>query len=610
MGTYIRLVEYNSADAKKAHFSTGENRFSKNQIKYLKIPGNPIAYWISKSIFEVFNQQINVGSISEPRVGMATANNELFIRQWWEVFTDNISFHSYDRNDAMNSLKKWFPFTIGGEYRKWYGNNICLVDWEFDGKKIRNFKDKTTGRIRSHNYNLDYIFKNAITWSSIGTDRTSFRYVPNGYLFSNSGYGLFANENYMLLLAILNHQISKYLLNTITPSMGFEPGYVAKIPVIQPASSTYMQIVKKSISISKSDWDLRETSWDFLRSCLLTDYYAEPIETEIDENLTDVSWPSSFGKVTEIGYAIESFKAFWKKQFLTLHANEEKLNKTFIDLYGLEDELTHDVPYNEITILQEELDPKVLKKKKIQYKDDEIVRQFIFYAVGCIFGRYSLDVDGLVLANAGEGVEEYLKQVPEPSFMPDESGILPITEEDDFSDDLPSQFRNFLRVSFGEENFQENLRYIEDVLGKSIRDYLRNNFYKDHVQRYKKRPIYWMITSPSGALKALIYLHRYTKDTVNVFLNDYLRPFEHKIDYKIKGLSQVLVSASSSASEKTKAQKQIDKLNKVKTELETWERNVVYDLAVKRIELDLDDGVKVNYGKLGSILEIVKGLNE
>ena len=587
------------------------NFFRVSAEDFKKIPGSPIAYWVGKKTLKIFQVESRLSDISNAKAGMQTGENEVFLRLWNEVDITKIYFNRKSIKDEVTLNYKWFPYNKGGEFKKWYGNMIFVVNWQNNGEEIKTFVD-SNNRKKAVVRNEDFYFKKGITWSDVTSGFLSSRYLCNGSIHDLSGHSAFFESKtvHLCILSYLNLQFSKSIAKILNPTLHFQIGNYSKFPSPSKFISNEVAVIAgDNISISKADWDLRETSWDFLRSPLLTGYSAEPIETEIDENLTDISWPSSFGKAAEISSAVESFKVFWKEQFLTLHKNEEELNEIFIELYGLEDELTPDVPYNEITILQEELDPKALKKNQINFKDDEIICQFISYAVGCIFGRYSLDVDGLVLANAGEGVEEYVKRVPEASFMPDESGILPITEEDDFSDDLPSQFRDFLQVSFGEEKYQENLRYIEDVLGKSIRDYLRNNFYKDHVQRYKKRPIYWMITSPSGALKALIYLHRYTKDTINVFLNDYLRPFEQKIDYKIKGLSQVLVSASSSGSEKTKAQKQIDKLNKVKTELENWERDVVYDLAVKRIELDLDDGVKVNYGKLGSVLETVKGLN-
>ena len=505
MGTFIRLVNYKNSGAKKKNFFNSEIKYIRDQNIFKNIPGEPIAYWLSGTLVDSFIKYDLIDEITHLKTGFTTGDNESFLRYWYELKKQLFL--------GEKEKLKWHPLNKGGGFRKWFGYNDFVVNWDNNGYEIKNNPGST---IR----NEEYYFRSGITWSKLGGDLFSARYSMRNTLFDAVGLMCFPkkNEDLKFVLGFLCSKIAQYLMKMLNPTLSYTVGAVSKLPLKLGLNISQLKdIPYRNISISKSDWDLRETSWDFRRSPLLTDYSADQIETEIDENLTDVSWPSSFGKVAEINFAVESFKNFWKEQFLTLHKNEEELNKIFIELYGLEEELTPDVPYNEITILQEELDPKALKKNQIQYKDDEIIRQYISYAVGCIFGRYSLDVDGLVLANAGEGVGEYLKQVPEPSFMPDESGILPITEEDDFSDDLPSQFRNFLRVSFGEENFQENLRYIEDVLGKSIRDYLRNNFYKDHVQRYKKRPIYWMITSPSGALKALIYLHRYTKDTVNVF---------------------------------------------------------------------------------------------
>jgi type II restriction/modification system DNA methylase subunit YeeA len=279
----------------------------------------------------------------------------------------------------------------------------------------------------------------------------------------------------------------------------------------------------------------------------------------------------------------------------------------------LEDELTPDVPLEEITLTcnpyyrygknksEDELERLLLA---------DTMREYVSYAVGCIFGRYSLDKDGLVLANAGDDIEEYYRQIPEPTFVPDESGILPVTADEDYADDLPSQFRSFLRTTFGDQHYRANISFIEEAVGKDIRGYFLKNFYSDHVKRYKKRPIYWMISSPNGSFKALIYLHRYHKDTINRFLNDYLRPYQQKIKAKIENNAHIIDSGSYGTTEKNRAQKQITEYEKQLKELYTWEKDVVYPLASQRIELDLDDGVKVNYGKLGAILDKVKGLND
>lgn len=368
-------------------------------------------------------------------------------------------------------------------------------------------------------------------------------------------------------------------------------------------------MTKKAISISKADWDLRESSWDFLRAPLLTVYSELQDEAVIDENLISWCWPSTFNISNEINLAsqINLYKNHWTSLFLDLHKNEEELNRIFIDLYGLQDELTPQVSYTDITILQEELVGSARKEGRIEFDEGVLARQFVSYGVGCLMGRYSVEKDGLILADAGATIDDFNAKVPGARFHPDTDAILPLTDEDDFPDDLPTAFKSWLRFISG-EHYAENVRWIEERLGKDLRTYFDRDFYKDHIKRYKSRPIYWMVSSPSGAFRALIYLHRYTKDTVGKILNDYVRPYRTKLDQKIRGLEAVIDSVSSSTGEKTKAKKRLAQLEKNRSEIEAWEKESLYPLALKRIELDLDDGVKVNYRKLVGILEPIKQL--
>ena len=295
---------------------------------------------------------------------------------------------------------------------------------------------------------------------------------------------------------------------------------------------------------------------------------------------------------------------------------EEENNRIFIDAYGLQDELTPEVPLNEITLTcnphyrygndksEDELEALLLA---------DTMRELVSYAVGCMFGRYALDKPGLILANQGETVEDYLKRVPEPSFPADDDNVIPMLDGDWFTDDIAERFRKFLRVAFGEEHYEGNLKFVEKALGKNgkardIRDYFLKDFYTDHVKRYKKRPIYWLFSSPKGSFNALIYMHRYRPDTVSVVLNDYLREFRTKLTSHKSHLEAVSISAGASAGEKTKALKEIDKINKMIVELEDYEREVLYPLATEQVEIDLDDGVKANYPKFGAALKKIVGL--
>jgi hypothetical protein len=395
-------------------------------------------------------------------------------------------------------------------------------------------------------------------------------------------------------------------LNSLNPTLNWPQETIGKLPILFDINR---EIIANCISLSKSDWDLHETSWDFRRSPLLTDYTAPRIETVIDENLTDWSWPSTFapGARIKLRDQAESFKRHWTELFMELHRNEEENNRIFIELYGLQDELSPEVPYTEITILQDELVESARKENRIEFDESVLARQLVSYGVGCLMGRYSVEQDGLILADAGATLDDFRAKIPNARFLPDPDGILPLTDEDDFPDDLPTAFKSWLRFISG-EHYEDNLRWLEDCLGKDLRSYFIRDFYKEHVRRYKNRPIYWMVSSPSGAFRALIYLHRYTKDSVGKLLNDYLRPYRTKLEQKLRSLAAVIDDTSSTQSEKTKARKRYDQLQKYLAEIDLWEKEAVYPLAQKRIELDLDDGVKVNYRKLSSILEQVRQL--
>ena len=354
-------------------------------------------------------------------------------------------------------------------------------------------------------------------------------------------------------------------------------------------------MVNHLIEYAVQDWDSYETSWDFTSLPLLNPDYHQPT----------------------LKATYQKLRAHWREMTLEMQRLEEENNRIFIDAYGLQDELTPEVPLNEITLTcnphyrygndksEDELEALLLA---------DTMRELVSYAVGCMFGRYALDKPGLILANQGETVEDYLKRVPEPSFPADDDNVIPMLDGDWFTDDIAERFRKFLRVAFGDEHYEANLQFVEKALnikGKrnySIRDYFLGEFYTDHVKRYKKRPIYWLFSSPKGSFNALIYMHRYRPDTVSVVLNDYLREFRTKLTSHKSHLEAVSISAGASAGEKTKALKEIDKINKMIVELEDYEREVLYPLATEQVEIDLDDGVKANYPKFGAALKKIVGL--
>src|SRR5690554_413565 len=585
-GTYIRLVDYLNPIAKENGFFDKKNYYVVREFVYEQIPGRPIVYWLSNKVLSVFRNGKFIGDVSEPRVGMATANNDLFLRFWYEVIDNKICFDAESRDVAEKSLCKWFPITKGGENRLWYGNNNYVVNWENDGFAIRNFKDEKTGRIRSHNYNLDYIFKPALTWTVIGTTKTSFRYCPRGFLYSNSGYGLFSNSisTLKLLLGLLNSKVSYVMLNALSPSMGFESGYIRKIPfdLKWVTDNSIEQVVNICIQIAKIDWDSFETSWDFKKHPLLT----HKKETDTIEG------------------AFNNWFIFAESQFNQLKANEEELNRIFIEVYGLQDELIPVVADEDITI-----------SKADRERD---IKSFISYAVGCMFGRYSLDEEGLIYAGGdfddkfrlrdGQWEIKTKEGWKKSSINIVEHNVIPIADGDYFEDGILERFVEFVEVSFGEDTLEENLDYIAETLGRkanetsrqAIRRYFLKDFYKDHVRTYKKRPIYWLFDSGrQDGFKALIYMHRYDPSTVARVRTDYLHSLQKKYEAEINHLD-ILIDSDISQREKAAARKKKETILKQIEECRLYDEAIAH-MANQRIEIDLDDGVKVNYAKFQGV---------
>ena len=406
--TFVQLVGGKNEAAKAAMFISGEHRFNKTNEQLREIQGTPYtAYWASDVVLSAFKKSHLVGDVSEPRVGMATANNDRFIRLWFEVNRNKFGINISSRKEAVESRKKWFPFAKGGEQRKWYGNNDTVVNWENDGFEIQNFKDEKTGRIRSHNYNLDYIFSSALTWTVIGTEKTSFRFCPVGFLYSNSGYGLFCNneKTKYYLLGFMNSKIAASLLKILSPSMGFESGYVRKLPLIESDSlDSIVERVKHCIDGSNAEWDSFEVSWDFKKHPLLRN-------------------------VSTISEAFTKWQTECDARFNQLKVNEEELNRIFIDIYGLQDELTQEVEDKDVTV------------RKADLQRD--IKSLLSYAVGCMFGRYSLDVEGLAYAGGEWDSSKY------QSFISDADNVIPITDEEYLDDDIVSRLCDWLKVVYG-----------------------------------------------------------------------------------------------------------------------------------------------------------------
>lgn len=552
-----------------------KRKFIQLSDNFEKIPGSPIAYWVSKSVIKIYESTSSLNNYSDVKQGLATADNDRFRRDWTEV--------SFNKSSVFNeNLAKWFPYNSGGEYRKWYGNQFYFINWEHNGNEIKNFKKSV---VRNHQYYL----RESISWSKISAGSIALRYYPPGFIFDVAGCSIFPFNNDFIeyFLGMLNSCINVPLLTSLAPTMNFEVGQLSNFPVLisDSKNQAIKENIEQNIAASRLEWDSREISWNFKRSELL----------RLKEN-------------GQIQTAYNSYCNYWREQFFQLHRNEEELNRIFIEIYGLQDELTPDVELKDITILKQETD--IAEDGQLVFNKDEIIRQFISYAVGCLFGRYSLDKAGLILANQGETLKDYLEKVPNPSFMPDEDAIIPVLEDDYFVDDITGRFRDFLKVSFGEEHYNENIAFVEDALGKDIRKYFAKDFYADHIKRYKKRPIYWMFSSPKKSFNALIYMHRYQSDTVSKLLNDYLREFQEKLKAKKQHLTHTVTSESSKPAEQTKAQREINKIETIEVELQQYEREILYPLATQKIEIDLDDGVKVNYSKFGKALQKVTGLTD
>jgi type II restriction/modification system DNA methylase subunit YeeA len=603
-GIYIRLTDGKSESEKSSIFldavRSNDNswKHSASTVTFEKIYGKPIAYWLSDRFQEVFESARRINDYADPCAGLQTSDNNRFLRLWHEVGADKTQHGCSSRDDASQSNGKWFPCTKGGGFRRWYGLNEYLVNWENDGAELFEFASSLYGSATRIIKNASRYFESGLTWSSIAP-KFSIRYCPIGFIFETKGSMCFPHEleDTYPLLALLNSKIVEAALEVFSPTFDFHEGPLGRVPAV---FEEYREEAKtrseRAVGLSRNDWDTYETSWDFTSLPLLNPDYLQPT----------------------LKGTYQKLRAHWREMTLEMKRLEEENNRIFIDAYGLQDELKPEVQLNEITLTcnphyrygndrsEDELEALLLA---------DTMRELVSYAVGCMFGRYALDEPGLILANQGETIDDYLKQIPESSFPADDDNVIPMLDGDWFTDDIAERFRKFLRVTFGEAHYEENLQFVEQALnikGKrnyGIRDYFLGEFYTDHVKRYKKRPIYWLFSSPKGSFNALIYMHRYRPDTVSVVLNDYLREFRTKLTARKNHLEAVSVSASASQGEKTKALKEIDKLNRMIQEMEEYERDVLYPLATEQVEIDLDDGVKVNYNKFGVALKKITGLS-
>ena len=584
-------------------------KFQTKQKDFEKIPGSPIAYWVSDKVREIFEKNQKLGEVGKSIQGMSSADNNRFLRLWNEVNYSKIGYNIANSEEALESKKKWFPYNKGGEFRKWYGNQEYLVNWENDGYEIKNFK-KAVLR------NPNYYFKESISWSLITSTTSSFRYYPNGFIFDAAGSSYFSKENIFVTLGYLNSIFGSFVSNILNPTVNLSNGIVEKFPNLYIQNQKNICcLVQQNISISKEEWDSRETSWDFEKLSLVD------------------------GKDLKTAY--ENYCSHWRDNFAQLHKNEEELNRLFIEIYELQDEMDEKIEFKDITILKEEaiiiqIDKNISKEfltesekylydrgVSLEFNKDELVKQFLSYAIGCIMGRYSIDKPGLIMANSDDVLElssnEFLvkdtngdiRQEVKTEFLPDEFGILPITAEKDFSNDIVERVKEFVKFVYGEESLKDNLNFIAEALGNKdnknpeeiIRTYFIKDFYADHLQRYQKRPIYWLTNSgKKNALSCLFYIHRYEALTIARVRADYLIPYQEMLDNKRKFIERQLSDENISANDKKKVEKELKDLDILLKELREY-ANEVKHIAEQKIVLDLDDGVNVNYEKLEAILK-------
>lgn len=588
-GTYFRLTDFTGGmqiqEIKYLDIlnNNSEYKFIKNAKDFLNIPGSPIAYWISNSFSEIFEKGESLGKIAQVKQGLATSDNNRFLRKWYEVNINNTFLNSSSVEESKKSSVKWFPYNKGGEFRKWYGNNDYVVNWKNDGYEIKNVKDEN-GKLRSRPQNTDYYFRKSITWSLISSANIAFRSKPFGHIFDVAGMSCFPkDEDYYYLLGFNNTKIVRHIMKFIAPTLNFQVGDIAKIPIIY--SDKYKEkinsLVEENISILKEDWNSFEASWDFITHPLIEYKTGSGYDKDIDK------WDY------KIKDAYESWKFNCDEKFKLLKNNEEELNKIFIDIYGLQDELTPDVEDKDITIRKAD-------------KEREI-KSLISYAVGCMFGRYSLDQCGLVYAGGDFDKNKY------KTFSVDEDNIIPITDEAYFGDDIVERFKKFIKVVYGDNTFNENMDFIAETLGKkgtetsedTIRRYFLNDFFNDHVKIYQKRPIYWLFDSgKKNGFKALIYMHRFNENLIPKVRLDYLHRIQTTYEKLLSDVNYKLTTDLSLSDKKAIQNRQAD-LNAKLNEIKEYDEKIAH-IANQRINIDLDDGVKINYDKFNDILAKIK----
>lgn len=581
-GTYCRLVEPTTQAGKEEMFLAKENRYVACSDNFAKIPGAPVAYWVSEIDQKNFSEKQKLDKCFLPREGITTGKNELFLRLWHEIPANKFF--------VFNDKAKWFPHSKGGEFRKWYGNNEYVLNWENDGELLKNILKNKKSDITPVLRNINYFFRNGLTWSSISSGSFAARYRGDIFTFDSKGPSGFAVSNNALepILAFLNSKIVKHYLSMLAPTLDFKIGQICSLPYFISNKEAFItKVANTNISISKSDWDSFETSWDFT---------IHPLLSAKHELLAD---------------AYASYKQIANSRFAQLKANEEELNRIFIDIYGLQDELTPEVEEKDVTVhrIFDSKDdvPEAMKGSNYILTQQQVVKSLISYAVGCMFGRYSLDKPELVYAGGEWDAGNY------QTFAADKDAIIPISDNEYFNDDIVARFVEFIKTAFGadEKTLEANLNFIATALGGNgsardvIRAYFNNGFYADHCKTYQKRPIYWLFDSgKKNGFKCLIYMHRYQKDTIARIRTDYLHEQQSRYRTAISDLQNRIDNAASTGV-RVKLQKQLATVQAQVEEARLYEEKI-HHLADQMLEIDLDDGVKHNYAIFKDVLAKIK----
>ena len=565
LGTYFKLLSHDRAE-KVSDYLNRNNMYFMKQNKMMEIPGMPLAFWVSDNVIRAFCEYQTLGDVAEPKQGIATADNERFLRLWFEVEWNKIGFGYKNNDEAKASGLKWFPYQKGGDYRKWYGNNSYVVLWENDGYEIKHFYD-SKGKLRSRPQNTDYCFRTGLTWTWISTGYFGARLSDQGAVFDVSGSTLFSGQDLRKLLGLLCSNVADYLLKIINPTINFSNGVISKLPVILDVSDDIIQLVDECVGIARRNWNNYETSWEFENNPLCRLY----------------------GNNKKLEGVHEQWLESCADEFAKMKENEDKINEYFVDLYGFQ---------NEVDKFVEEKNIKLFRPDK---KQDII--DLISYAVGCMFGRYSLKSAKIAYAGGDWDNSIYGDE------QPDRDNIILITDEEYFEDDIVGRFCQWIKNIFGETNYEENITYIAGLLEEKgaspkecIRNYFLNNFFKNHSSMYSitgsgRRPIYWLFDAgKQNGFKALIYMHRYNADTIGNLRVDYLHRMERIYESEINRM-QDAIDNSSNAREVTAATKRKEKLQKQLKECQEYDEKIGH-LALSRIDINLDDGVKVNYEKV------------